>query len=288
MNDMDRSELLSIATPDFPVVTRVTFSPNGRLLGFVAFSFDHPGSAVEVWDVNEGRRLQALAGPDVASRLAFSPDGRLLAVSGDHRDIKVWEAASGREVAAWKGWGSATFSPDGKFLVSGNEKAISYWDVSTGRREDRFRSTGGRVTFSPDGRTLAVSGPTAVELRDAATGGEIRRLPHGPLEEGAGACDTFRRRVPTWPSAPMAGGSSWPRLHPGSGTWKRARWSARSGPRRVRCTAWPSARTVAWWPRPARTHPSASGMSRTGLSRAFSGVTRSGWAAWPFIRRAGV
>ena len=116
-----------------------------------------------------------------ASWVAFSPDGKTLASSGkDQLDktIKLWDAATGKELATLKGHAFAVecfaFSPDGKTLASGSfDGKIQLWDVATGT--EKFAFDEGVyvpicVAFSPDGKTLASQGVHGIKLWDVATG----------------------------------------------------------------------------------------------------------------------
>lgn len=119
---------------------------------------------------------------DSVTCAAFSPDGRrALSGSLDNR-IKLWDAASGRELATWSGhsdtvW-SVAFSPDGRTALSGGaDKTIRLWDVASSRALDSWKGHGApvrAVAYSPDGlRVLSASQDGALILWAVATG-EIR------------------------------------------------------------------------------------------------------------------
>jgi WD40 repeat protein len=116
---------------------------------------------------------------DEVLAVAFSPDGKTLASGSRDKTIRLWEVASGKEMAALEGhvnWvTSVAFSPDGKALVSGSaDGSIRLWGVATGKETGSFR--GDRqcvlcVAFSPDGKTVASGGyEPRVKLWDVAGG----------------------------------------------------------------------------------------------------------------------
>jgi WD40 repeat protein len=98
--------------------------------------------------------------------ILFSADGRLVVTAGSDGTARLWEAATGREIRAFRGHtgsvNSAAFSPDGKQVVTASDDgALRLWDVATGRMLHRLSAhRGGTLAalFSPDGRLLASAG----------------------------------------------------------------------------------------------------------------------------------
>jgi WD40 repeat protein len=148
--------------------------------------------------------------------VAFSPDGKTLAASSGDGMVKIWEVATGKVRAIFKGppsspglsYGSVAFSPDGKTLAAGSDAkgvAAKIWDVATGKELATLeeQATIGEqadelgvvflLTYSPDGKTIATSrvvrsntvardGRRIVKLWDVATGAE-RPMPKGQGEQ---------------------------------------------------------------------------------------------------------
>src|SRR5205085_2043072 len=102
-------------------------------------------TSARVWDVDAAKEVLAVADPGgPVGLLAFSPDGtRLAGAVGPvyvHGDVKVWDAADGRELLNLKGQRSVedlVFSPDGARLAAygwrhdagGDRLGVTLWDV---------------------------------------------------------------------------------------------------------------------------------------------------------------
>ncbi|MCX6560586.1 MAG: caspase family protein [Candidatus Aminicenantes bacterium] len=113
--------------------------------------------------------------------IAFSPDSRVIASGSDDLTIKLWDAATGKQLRSLAGHTdgvrSVAFSPDGKVVASGSgDITIKMWDAATGRqlRSLKAATSIDSVIFSPDGKRLASCGAQAVQLWDAATGAPLR------------------------------------------------------------------------------------------------------------------
>jgi WD40 repeat protein len=117
--------------------------------------------------------------------VAYSPDGRCLASASWDQTVKVWDAATGKELLPLKGhrdrvWGVA-YSPDGRRLASASQDGtVKVWDLTTGQELLTLKGYTSipSVAYSPDGRCLASGGDdqAVVKVWDANTGKELLNL----------------------------------------------------------------------------------------------------------------
>lgn len=117
------------------------------------------------------------------SQIAFSPDGKLLASGSWGGQLRVWDAATGKEIHVFAAhqdyYGSFAFTPDCKSLVArGRDRTIRFWDLTTGKLIHTFQAPEGvpKIALSPNGKILAMIGEKTARLWDAATGKEIRTI----------------------------------------------------------------------------------------------------------------
>jgi WD40 repeat protein/tRNA A-37 threonylcarbamoyl transferase component Bud32 len=226
-------ELLRVKAHEF-LIRSVAFSPDGKRIasasGTPVGGGRQASGEVRVWDADSGKELLTLTGlPHWANTVAFSPDGKYLAAGlGDlyvvapdrPGEVRVWDAATGKEVYNLQGHGgwvtSVAFSPDSRHLASASaDRTVRVWELRTGREVLTLRGHSRwvrAVAFSPDGRVLGSAGDDQiVKLWDAATGNEMLTLrghrhpvqaiafsPHGGRLASAGGTANGPGEVKIW------------------------------------------------------------------------------------------
>jgi RNA polymerase sigma factor (sigma-70 family) len=113
--------------------------------------------------------------------VACSPTADLIASGGWDRNIRLWDATTGKELRPItgpdKGVWALAFSPDGKWLAGGGADGNVYlWEVATGKEVLRLKGDGSEIhalAFSAKGDRL-VAGAKTVYLWDVA-GGKLLR-----------------------------------------------------------------------------------------------------------------
>jgi WD40 repeat protein len=144
--------------------------------------------AIKIFDVSGGRKLKVLTGHrESVEALVFTADGRLLASGDLDGSIRLWDAATWRELRKFGNREQVVvlrFSPDGSFLAAGtSDGQIELWDVATGRQ---IRTLTGQtyeildLAFTPDGKqllSLDSSKQLLVRCWDVASGKEIALRP---------------------------------------------------------------------------------------------------------------
>jgi WD40 repeat protein len=171
------------------IITSAAYSPDSKTV--VTASDD---KTARIWDVATGREIAILRGHKDAVHLAkFSPDGESVVTTSFNLSApfstvenaaRVWDAATGKEIATLHGHDSvvisAAFSPDGKSIVTASfDQTARLWETAAGREIAILRHDAvvAITAFSPDGKTI-LTAPVdkTARLWDATTGKEIVML----------------------------------------------------------------------------------------------------------------
>jgi hypothetical protein len=143
---------------------------------------------------NSALRTLRAHNDNIVLSLGFSLDGSRLASGSSGGSVRVWDAASGRELRTFKRqvvWqrtprgekltnASVVLDVDGSRVATGSLDAVKIWDVASGRELRTLKGNAGAVVivaFSPDGSRLAsATEQRIIKVWNAASGHELRTL----------------------------------------------------------------------------------------------------------------
>jgi WD40 repeat protein len=147
-----------------------------------------PGADLRGWEwyYLDGQARQAAltlrghVGPVRA--VAYTRDGKRLATGGHDTTVRIWDTATGREIACLRGHTQSVrgvaWSPDGGRLATASADGTArIWDATTGQELHRLCGPGAPVTavaWRPDGARLATTGhDLRFHVWDTDTGREV-------------------------------------------------------------------------------------------------------------------
>jgi WD40 repeat protein/tRNA A-37 threonylcarbamoyl transferase component Bud32 len=166
-------ELTALRWPKgtYAFVNTALFSPDGkriltagvRTMGGGSSGYQLPW----IWDA-AGKQLVAFKGHEAnyisVSGAAFSPDGKRVVTTANDNTARLWDAATGKELAVLRGHTDnvlgGLFSPDGRHVLTvSDDRTARLWDATIDPEGPPRRGPWPGVrhaAFSPDGRRLAV------------------------------------------------------------------------------------------------------------------------------------
>lgn len=152
---------------------------------WVAWPFGHPGRVTE-FGSDLHPIVAELDGHDSwVSDCGWSPDGTRVVSAGSERTIRVWDAATGRQLHELREHADAVracaWSPDGTMLASASsDHTLRIWDAITGEQRHEPMEHSDAVTacaWSPSGTRVASTDGRNLRVWDVASGESCGVLP---------------------------------------------------------------------------------------------------------------
>jgi WD40 repeat protein len=113
------------------------FNKDGKLI--LAWSRDN--KVAQIYEVSSGKLLYTLTGHNnEISSASFSPDGKSVMTASFDANVRIWDAASGKQIRTEiipdylcnGGLGSVTFTPDGQRALIKSSNKVSVWSIFGG------------------------------------------------------------------------------------------------------------------------------------------------------------
>jgi WD40 repeat protein len=183
---------------DKPQALKDWHEPNGKIMALtfpevakdprlITVSVGSKGIQVCVWDPKKAKELSRVTldglpkyrgGKDLPTALLSADGKRVTVVDGSSQRLRVWDAATGKELSVANGHERAVrhvaFLPDGKTVASVGADGLLLWTVGTDERPRRVAEPArwdNALAISPDGACVALLNQKgAVEVRDTASG----------------------------------------------------------------------------------------------------------------------
>jgi WD40 repeat protein len=201
-------------------ISTVIYSPDGTMLATGQADYRTAG----LWqaDASSAPLRKCSGHQGLILTVAFSPDNKTLLTGSLDKTIRLWDVATGKQVALWAGHvdtvSAVAFAPDGKTAASTSwDKTIRLWDVASGTEIGLLAAHGARSGPPPRRRT-------ASWWRQAETTAPCASGTPPPAGRYANSMATPTRSYP-WRSPPTATPSPRAaRITPcDCGTWSRDR-----------------------------------------------------------------
>jgi len=164
---------------EFCGVLGVAYSHDGSRLAIAG-----EGGIADVWSLATRRRIRSLAYNTVPVATAvFSPHDRRVLTASYDGTARLWDAASGRRLAAFAITGSllgASFSPDGRAILTASDTGrVSVWDLGSHHVLTDLAARAGTANaaaFSPRGTKVVTASEDGNARIWQASPRELRRV----------------------------------------------------------------------------------------------------------------
>lgn len=154
------------------IISLAQIAPDGKWLAAVSGE-SGKFNELTVWGTASGRAFFSTQGDvKTITGLAVAHDGATLATVGTEGNVRVWDPATGDEVAKFAGPKEAGFtshlaySKDGKLLVVITGREVRVWDLSKKTATAQFALPTNAVALSSEGERIAVVQGGSVDLWD--------------------------------------------------------------------------------------------------------------------------
>ena len=121
---------------------------------------------------------------DPVYAIAWSPDGKTLATAGFDNTVRLWDAATRKEIKKYEGHTklvlAVAVAPDGKHILSGSQdNTAKIWDYPTSGPVKTFAghpAASQALAVKPDGKQFAAAAGKSVKVWDLTTGAAVKDL----------------------------------------------------------------------------------------------------------------